>query len=272
MKSPMPETKFSKQPFLEVQDLSVHYGSKPILQEVSLEVFSGEIMALIGPNGAGKTTLIRAVSGTIKPFGGHVRVLGEALEHMPDARRASSLAVVPQARNLPAAYTVWQTVLMGRTPYLGWLGQPSQKDIQKTTQALERTSLLDLADRQVGKLSGGEQQRILLARALAQDTQVLLLDEPTAHLDLRHQSSLLNLVRALAQETGIAVLMALHDLNLVSLYANRVVLLAEGRVRVQGSPAEVLTQENLEAAYQVPLNIVPHPEYGTPLILPDGQQ
>jgi iron complex transport system ATP-binding protein len=268
----MLEPRSPTEPFLDVENLSVHYGAVPVLQGINLQVHQGEVMALIGPNGAGKTTLIRAVGGTIKPSDGHVRILGQALELMSASKRASSLAVVPQARNLPEAFTVWQTVLMGRTPYLGWLGQPSQADTQKTAWALERTASLSLAERPIGKLSGGEQQRILLARALAQDTPVLLLDEPTAHLDLRHQSSLLNLVRELAQERGIAVLMALHDLNLVSLYADRVVLLAEGQMQVLGTPAEVLTETNLVAAYQVPLNVVPHPDYGTPLILPDGRR
>ena len=259
-------------PFLQVQNLSVHYGAVQILDSINLEVNQGEVMALIGPNGAGKTTLIRTIGGSIKPSSGSVHVLGQSVDQMPVSKRASKLAVVPQARNLPEAFTVWQTVLMGRTPYLGWLGQPVEKDYQRVSWALERASALELADRPVGELSGGEQQRILLARALAQDTPVLLLDEPTAHLDLRYQSSLLNLVRELAQERGHAVLMALHDLNLVSLYADRVILLAGGRQMITGTPSQVLTQENLVDAYKVPLNIVTHPEYGTPLILPDGRQ
>lgn len=256
---------------LEVENLSVWYAETRVLDGINLQVRKGEVMALIGPNGAGKTTLIRTVSGAVKPASGGIHILGQSLERLSISQRATSLAVVPQARNLPEAFTVWQTVLMGRTPYLGWLGQPGKQDHQMTTWALERTASLGLADRPIGELSGGEQQRILLARALAQDTPVLLLDEPTAHLDLRYQSSLLNLVRELARERGIAVLMALHDLNLVSLYADRVVLLNQGRQQILGTPAEVLTEENLVAAYQVPLNIVPHPEYGTPLILPDGR-
>jgi iron complex transport system ATP-binding protein len=135
---------------------------------------------------------------------------------------------------------------------------------------LERTACESLANRPLGELSGGEQQRVLLARALAQETPVLLLDEPTAHLDLRHQARLLSLVRELAREHGLAVLMALHDLNLVALYADRVALLSEGRLFALGSPEQVLTPETLMAAYQVALNVVPHPEYGTPLVLPDG--
>jgi iron complex transport system ATP-binding protein len=258
-------------PVIQVKNLSVRYGNIIVLQEINLSVGRGEVLALIGPNGAGKTTLIRSISGVLKPGAGQVRILDRDLASLSPKERARDLAVVPQARNLPEAFTVWQTVMMGRTPYLGWLGQPSAEDQRHVHWALERTACAALVERPMGKLSGGEQQRALLARALAQDTPVLLLDEPTAHLDLRHQASLLNLVRDLAQERGLAVLMALHDLNLVSLYADRVALLSEGRLFAEGPPKQVLTPDNLLAAYQVALNVVPHPEYGTPLVLPDGR-
>ena len=256
---------------VEIDHLSVHYGDKPILHQVSLGVRRGEVLALIGPNGAGKTTLIRAASGALPVSAGQVRVSGQDVSRLSPTQRARMLAVVPQARNLPDSFTVWQTVMMGRTPYLGWLGQPVAKDQQRVEWALQRTSCQDLSERPIGELSGGEQQRVLLARALAQDTPVLMLDEPTAHLDLRHQSTLLNLVRTLARQDGLAILMALHDLNLVALFADRVALLSEGRLHTQGSPAEVLTPAHLMTAYQVALHVVSHPEYGTPLILPDGR-
>jgi iron complex transport system ATP-binding protein len=256
---------------IEIEQLRIQYGLTPILEGVSLSVRQGEVMALIGPNGAGKTTLIRGVSGVLKPASGQIRILGKDLARLTPAQRASHLAVVPQARNLPEGFTVGQTVLMGRTPYLGWLGQPGDKDRERVHWALQRTDTLELAERYLGELSGGEQQRVLLARALAQDTPALLLDEPTAHLDVRHQSTILNLVRELASEQGLAVLMALHDLNLVALYAESVALLSEGKISIQGDPAEVLTPANLMAAYQVDLHIITHPEYGTPLILPDGR-
>jgi iron complex transport system ATP-binding protein len=182
------------------------------------------------------------------------------------------MAVVPQARKLPPDYTVWQTVLLGRTPYLGWLGQSSQPDRDRTRWALERTGTLALAGQRIDELSGGEQQLVLLARALAQETPILLLDEPTAHLDLQHQSSLLSLVRELAREQRLSVLMALHDLNLVALYADRVALLVKGRINALGKPADVLTTAHLTEVYQVPLHILPHPIYGTPLVLLDGYE
>jgi iron complex transport system ATP-binding protein len=180
--------------------------------------------------------------------------------------------VVPQARSLPPAFTVYESTLMGRTPYLGWLGQASVADHDHARQALERTHLDEFSDRRVGELSGGEQQRVLLARALAQDTPVLLLDEPTTHLDLQHQSNLLNLIRSLVNERQLAVLMALHDLNLAGLYADRVALLVGGRLVACGLPHEVLTEQTLAAVYRIPVHVMTHPEYGSPLILPDGRE
>jgi iron complex transport system ATP-binding protein len=256
---------------LDIQNLHVAYGNREVLRDIDLQVNRGEVVALIGPNGAGKTTLIRAASGTIPVCGGGISVQGEDVSAMTAAQRARLLSVVPQAGGLPGGFTVWHTVLLGRTPYLGWLGRTSAEDSQRVEWALGRANLLELASRSIGELSGGEQQRVLLARALAQDTPVLLLDEPTAHLDLKHQSSLLNLVHQLAHESGLAVLMALHDLNLAGLYADRVALLAEGTLQAAGTPGEVLTAARLTAVYQVPVHVVPHPDYGTPLVLPDGR-
>jgi iron complex transport system ATP-binding protein len=256
---------------LEIQSLSVKYGNKPVLQAISLSVKRGETLALIGPNGAGKTTLIRAASGVQKTHSGAVCVDGRPLHHLSPAQRARLMAVVPQARSLPETFSARQTVMLGRTPYLDWLGTPGPRDREQVEWALRRAGALELAERPIGELSGGEQQRVLLARALAQDTPILLLDEPTTHLDLRHQAGLLSLVQALARERGLAVLMALHDLNLAALYADRVALLVGGRLQSVGSPAEVLTSPRLTAAFGVPVEVILHPEYGTPLVLPDGR-
>jgi iron complex transport system ATP-binding protein len=178
---------------------------------------------------------------------------------------------VPQARELPGAFSVYQTVLLGRTPYLSWLGKAGTRDHAVVSLSLERTDLVDMAERRIGELSGGEQQRVLLARALAQDTPIILLDEPTTHLDLQHQSNLLNLVRLLAREKSLCVLMVLHDLNLAGLYADRVALLANGSIYAIGKPEDVLTAQNLSTVYHVAVDVIPHPEYGTPLVLPDGR-
>jgi iron complex transport system ATP-binding protein len=236
-----------------------------------MDVQASEVLALIGPNGSGKSTLIRAVSGVVPVESGRVEVGGRAVSELSVMERARYLSVVPQARNMPPAFSVYELVLLGRTPYLGWLGRAGEKDHERVRYALERTQLTALAERMVGELSGGEQQRVLLARALAQDTPVLLLDEPTTHLDLQHREALVHLVRELARARQLAVLMVLHDLNLASLYADRVSLLVDGEMQATGTPGEVLTEATLSRVYNVPVHVIPHPEYGNPLILPDGR-
>ena len=175
--------------------------------------------------------------------------------------------MVPQATELPASFLALDVVLMGRTPYLRWLENEGPLDREAARLAMERTELAGLAERPVGELSGGEQQRVLIARALAQQAPVMLLDEPTAHLDLRHQDQVLRLVRELAQERSLAVLLALHDLNLVARFADRVALLSNGGVRALGKPEQVLTPDGLAEVYGMRIHVMPHPVFGTPLVL-----
>ncbi|OGO39912.1 MAG: hypothetical protein A2Z03_07715 [Chloroflexi bacterium RBG_16_56_8] len=253
---------------LRIENLYVNYGTRRVLHDVSLDVQSGEVLALIGPNGAGKSTLIRAVSGVIPAQSGHVRTNGDDFHSLTPIQRAKYLAVVPQAVSLPPAFTVWETVLLGRTPYLGFLGQPSRADEDLARRALERVNAQNLAERRVGELSGGEQQRVLLARALCQSTPIMLLDEPTAHLDLQYQVSLLDLVRGLAHDDNLAVLIALHDLNLAARYADRVALMVAGQIQATGTPREVLKSELISQAYCLPVQVVEHPLAGGPLVLP----
>lgn len=255
---------------LDIQNLTVGYGLRRVLEAVDLTAAAGQVLVVAGPNGAGKSTLIKAISGVLPIERGRVLVRDRDVSHLSTAERARQMAVVPQARSLPAAFTVYEAVLLGRTPYLGWLGRPHSRDHQRVRQALESTDCLELASRPVGELSGGEQQRVLLARALAQDTPVLLLDEPTTHLDLHHQAGLLKLVRSLATTHQIAVLMVLHDLNLAGVYADRIALLDGGRIQAVGKPSEVLTSERLSNVYRMPVQVVTHPQYGSPLVLPGG--
>ena len=255
---------------LKIEGLSVSYGLRRVLQAVSLDVQSGQMLALIGPNGAGKSTLLRAVSGVIPVLAGKVSVQQADLLALPAMQRARYLAVVPQAVAMPPAFTVWETVLLGRTPYLNFLGQVSEKDEQIARLALQRVDALNLAERRVGELSGGEQQRVLLARALAQSTPILLLDEPTVHLDLQHQVSLMETVCSLAHTDNLAVLVALHDLNLAARYADRVALLVAGEVVEVGTTRQVLTPELISEAYHLNVQVVPHPFADVPLVLPDN--
>jgi len=257
---------------LRIEHLTVAYDSRIILHEVSLSVETGEVVALVGPNGAGKSTLIRALSGVVPIQQGEVHINGSLLSALSTMERARYLAVVPQARSLPPAFSVYESVLLGRTPHLGWLGRTGPRDHERVQTALEQTQMLPLAERYVGALSGGEQQRLLLARALAQDTPVLLLDEPTTHLDLQHRESLIQLICDLALDKRLAVLMVLHDLTLAGLYADRVALLVEGQLQAVGNPSEVLTEAQLSRVYHMPVRVIPHPEYGSPLVLPDGRR
>lgn len=252
---------------LNIENLSLAYGGVPVLSDFSLQLQPGEVLGLIGPNGAGKSSLIRALSGVLAPRSGRISFNGQNLLAMPEAPRARLVSVVPQSTQLPPAFTVYECVALGRTPHLNWLGSLRVEDKAKIEWAMQVTESVALKNRRAGELSGGEQQRVLLARALAQDCPVLLLDEPTAHLDLHHQVAILNVVRSLASERELAVLVALHDLNLASLFARRLALLVDGRLQAEGAPQDVLTQQVLQRAYSVSTRILPDPETGQPWVV-----
>lgn len=256
---------------LEVKSLIVAYGNRLAVNNVSFRLESGQILGLIGPNGAGKSTLIRAISGVMPIQSGSVWLQGRRVESLSSNQRARLLAVVPQARNMPPAFTGREVVALGRTPYLNFLGQVGAEDDRRVNDAMARTNTLEFADRYVGELSGGEQQRLLVARALVQASPILLLDEPTTHLDLQYQVGLLDLVRELAARDGLTVVIALHDLNMVARCADQVALLVRGELQALGTPAEVLEPERLSRAYQVNLQALPAGPGALPVILPAGQ-
>jgi iron complex transport system ATP-binding protein len=253
---------------LQVTNLNVSYGTRRVIHDLSFELAAGSVLACIGPNGAGKTTLVRALSGIIPPDSGSILMNGRDLANLSAGERARCVAVVPQARQLPPAFTGWETVLLGRTPHLNWLGQISGRDEKLARQAMQRTRTLELAERPVGELSGGEQQRLLLARALAQAAPLLLMDEPTAHLDLRFQLNLMDEVRSLARQDGLAVLVVLHDLNIAARYSDRIALLVDGSLSAIGTPDEVLNPDRLSEAYQVPLDVLHAGKGGWPYVIP----
>ena len=255
-------------PTLTVTHLSAGYQGRPVLHDLSLEVRAGEIVALVGPNGAGKSTLVRAISGIVPTSEGSIRLDDVDLLRLRPAERARQIAVVPQAVTLPEAFTVAEIVLMGRTPHLRLWGGEGKRDCAIAWEAMRRTAVDGLAERRAGELSGGERQRAVIARALAQEPRVLLLDEATAHLDLKHQVAVLELVRLLAHTHGLAVLATLHDLNQAALYADRVALLAEGRLVAAGPAGEVFLAGQLGAAFGVRVAVSVHPVHGTPLVAP----
>jgi iron complex transport system ATP-binding protein len=241
---------------LTAEQLDVTYGSHLVLKQIDLQLPAGEVMGIIGPNGAGKSTLVRALSGVLSPKSGRVLVNGKDLARLSPLERARQIAVVSQIGSLPPAFTGWEVVLLGRTPHLNWLGKVTETDRQMAVQAMQFTETTHLAASRVGELSGGERQRLLLARALAQDAPILLMDEPTTHLDLHHQVNLLEKIRQLASKHQLAVLVTLHDINLVARFADQVILLDQGEMKACGTPRDVLQSDLLSRTYQTPLQVV----------------
>jgi len=253
---------------LEARDLTCAYDRHTVLHDLSLTVQPGEILALLGPNGAGKTTLLRALARLLRPRAGTVLLDGENIWRLRPRMVARRLALAPQSEGMSSPVTVEQAVALGRAPHRGWLLPYTTRDRQVIEQVLAQTDLQALRHRLITELSGGEQRRVILARALAQEPQVLLLDEPTTHLDLRYQTELLGLIRRLAQHDGIAVVVTLHDLNHAALCATRVALLAHGTLVAMGHPEAVLTPDCLSQVYGVTVVVTRHPVYGTPLVAP----
>ena len=233
---------------IALEGVTVRLGGRPVVNGVSATVEPGEWVALLGPNGAGKTSLLRAIAGVL-PCEGRVFLAGRPAASLDRRERARQLAVVPQEPETPPWLTVAEYVLLGRTPYLGPLAREGVADREAAWRALERLDLEPFVDRPLGTLSGGERQRAVVARALAQEAPVVLLDEPTAALDIGHQQHALELLDALRAAEGLTLVAAMHDLTLAALYADRVLLLAEGRVVADGPPAAVLTEAALAEHY-----------------------
>lgn len=250
---------------VEIRGLRVALGGTTVLDGVDVTVGIGEWVTVIGPNGAGKSTLLRAVGG-LPPAAGEVRLFGTPTGRLRRRERARVVATVPQSPVLPPGMTVLAYVLLGRTPYIPPLGRESAADQSVAHEVLDQLDLTGFAARTLDTLSGGERQRVFLARALAQGAPLLLLDEPTSALDIGHQQEVLELVDRLRRDRGLTVLATMHDLSVAGEYADRLVLLAGGRVAASGSPREVLTEELLATHYRARVRVI-HGEHG-PLIVP----
>lgn len=252
---------------LDVRALTAGYGARPVLRGISLKARCGESVALLGPNGSGKTTLLRCVSGVLRPQGGDICLSDRPLESLRPRERARLAAVVPQRVECPPGLSVRRVVLLGRYPYLSWLGGYGRMDYEAVERALAATGAAGLAGRRVDELSGGELQRVLLARALAQESPLLLLDELAAGLDLARMVELFDLLER-RRAAGTCVLMAMHDCNLAALYATRLIGLKNGQMLFDGPASEIFTEEKLSALYDIPIRVFPHPRWGLPQALP----
>lgn len=266
-------TRLAAKPTLTAEQIQIQYapGQPPILTEFSLALTPGVFTGMIGPNGSGKSTLVRALSRALRPSQGAVLLEEKDLYTVYSARSsAQTIAVVPQETAVSLDFSVRDIVRMGRAPHLPPrpFASETATDEQIVSDALTSAGVAHLAERAVTTLSGGERQRVLFARALAQQPRVLLLDEPTASLDLRHQAETLTLARSLAHQNGLAVLAVLHDVNLASAHCDALVLLQNGKIAASGTPAEVLTAENLAAVYGTRVWVRPHPVTKRPLVLP----
>jgi iron complex transport system ATP-binding protein len=250
---------------LTLDQVSVRYGDRVALDAVSLCVAPGMWTALIGPNGAGKTSLLHAITGAV-PSDGTITVGDDHLSTLATRARAQRVALVPQRPVIPDAMTVRDYVLLGRTAHLPYLGVEGAGDRQVVADTLERLHLTTLAERPVATLSGGEQQRVVLARALAQQTPVLLLDEPTSALDIGHRQQVLELVDVLRRERLLTVLAAMHDLTLAAQYADQLVLVDQGRIAAAGAPREVLTAERVTAHFAAQVHVLDTPDGGLALV------
>jgi iron complex transport system ATP-binding protein len=240
---------------IELAQLSVELGGTPVVEAVDAEIAAGEWVALIGPNGAGKSTLLRAVAGLVG-YGGSARLDGDEVSGLSRGAIARRLAYVPQAPLLPPAMRVSEYVLLGRTPYLGAFGYEGEDDFEATRSAIERLDLGAFVGRPLRTLSGGEQQRVVLARALAQQAPILLLDEPTTSLDIGRQQQVLELVAELRPQVPLTVVSAMHDLTMAAQYADRLLLLSRGRLVAAGTPREIATPELVAAHYGAEVRVV----------------
>ncbi len=252
---------------LQVLDVEVFLEGQPILKDVRLKVGRGDFIGILGPNGSGKTTLLRTLARAVSPHKGVVLLEGKDLCTLPARKVAQKIAVVAQSEPIAFDFTVAELVSMGRNPYQSWLGRLTQQDRQAVYRALQKTDLLDVVERKIGTLSGGEIQRVLLARALAQEPELLLLDEPTSHLDIAYQIELLTQIRELNREKALTVIAVLHDLSLAGAFCDRLILMKAGQIVAMGIPEEVLQPSLLQEVYGVEVVVSHHPLTGHPIVL-----
>jgi iron complex transport system ATP-binding protein len=252
---------------ISLANANFRYGDRAVLHDITLETRPGTFLAIIGPNGSGKSTLLKGMCGLLRPFSGSVKLDGQSVGSSGRRYIAKNIALVPQGAFLPELFTAMEIVLMGRTPHLGLLRYEGSSDILAAAGAMEATETGHLAGRRVNELSGGERQRVLIARALAQEAGILLLDEPTANLDIKYQAGILDFLKRLCRERGLSIVSALHDVNLASQYGDRVLVLKNGVIYREGRPQDVIDAPTFREAFGIDVEVYAHPVNGLPTAL-----
>lgn len=257
---------------LTAKDISLGYGECDIITGLSVDIAPGKVTSIVGPNGCGKSTLLRSLSRLLKPTGGEIFLDGKAISEIPTKQLATSLGLLPQSPIAPDGIVVADLVGRGRTPHQGLLGRWSQEDYDIVQESMEMTGVAELAERSIDELSGGQRQRVWIAMALAQRTDILLLDEPTTYLDIKHQLEVLDLLVELNETHGTTIAMVIHDLNLAARYSDELIAVSNGNVYAQGSPQDVMTQQTVKDVFGVDSVIVEDPVSGLPAVMPIGKR
>ncbi|MDO5031191.1 ABC transporter ATP-binding protein [Corynebacterium sp.] len=253
---------------LSAHGVSLDYGGAPIIADLSVDIRPGAITSIVGPNGCGKSTLLRSLARLLRPASGSIVLDGADIAQMPTKLLARSLGLLPQTPSAPEGITVGDLVGRGRTPHQGLLGRWSQEDYDVVAESMDATGVTELAERPIDELSGGQRQRVWIAMALAQRTDILLLDEPTTYLDIKHQLDILDLVCELNEKRGTTIVMVIHDLNMAARYSHELIALRGGAVRAQGSPREVITEDTVRDVFGIESVIIDDPVSGLPAVMP----
>ena len=253
---------------INLEEVSLAYGNSEVVHKISFRIERGAFIGLVGPNGSGKTTIIKSLSRIVAPVHGQIYLRSQNIKKMKQKDLAGLLAVVPQNAVLPSLFTAFEIVLMGRNPHKGFLSYEDENDMAIVREAMEKTDTWRFRDRRIHELSGGEIQSVVIARALTQDTDIIVLDEPTAALDVARQIEILNFLRAHCKERNKTVIAAIHDLNLAAHYCDRLIMLKKGDIFIDDVPSRVITNENLSVVYGSGSYVYPHPLSRLPSVLP----